>query len=272
MARAEDMFGFWLDQAGRYPVLPKDEQLRLGRIIQDENSTEDQREKAIEKMVRHNLKLIPKVCLKFMGTKKSYNYGDCNTPDLVQIGVFGLRRAAEKFDPTRGYAFSTYALPWIRQAVQRYAMRNLSQIYVPESTLRDVFECGESGSFKKPKGLEDRKWQRIKDGYFAVNTNSTDAPIKSSDDDVSCLLDTIPSPEKQDNKPAFTFEEILDGINISDKERLILQRRFMENMTLLEIGQEFGLCRESMRKKIEKICKNIRKQKTLKGQRLLAIA
>ena len=272
MARAEDTFGFWLDAAGRYPVLPKHEVLRLGRIIQDKSSTEAQREKAIEKMVRHNLKLIPKVCLRFMGTKKSYNYGDCNTPDLVQMGVFGLRRAAEKYDPTRGYAFSTYALPWIRQAIQRYAMKNLSQIRVPESTLRDVFDCGENGSFQRPKGTPDHKWQRIRDGYFAVNTNSMDAPIKSSDDDVSCLMDTIPCNKQYDEGPAFTFEEILDGINITDKERLILRRRFMENMTLLEIGQEFGVNRESMRKKIEKICKNIRAQKTLKGQRLLAIA
>ena len=65
--------------------------------------------KAIEKLVRHNLKLIPGIVRKAIGGRKKFKFGDDHTIDLLQAGVFGLTRAAEKFDYRLGYKFSTYA-------------------------------------------------------------------------------------------------------------------------------------------------------------------
>ena len=75
--------------------------------------------------------------------------------DYLQQGYFGLRRAAEKFDPERGYTFSTYAAAWIRQALGRYHVENISMVRVPESSAREIFYYDNHG---KPRNGKVASW------------------------------------------------------------------------------------------------------------------
>lgn len=118
----DDLIGFWLAQAGRVPLLSPAEELHLGAMVrawQDHPDGADQAppgvirrgRKARDRMVAANLRLVMSVAAK-CGHR-------LERADALQEGAIGLQRAAEKFDPERGYKFSTYAYWWIRQAISR---------------------------------------------------------------------------------------------------------------------------------------------------------
>ena len=104
---------FWAKAANRYPLLPAEETLRLGRIIQASEPGSPKHVKTVNKLVLHNLRLALKWTQAYIKSSTKMNYGDIKTADLLQEAFFGLRKAAEKFDPARGYAFSTYAKAWV---------------------------------------------------------------------------------------------------------------------------------------------------------------
>jgi RNA polymerase sigma factor (sigma-70 family) len=118
----------YLNQIGRYRLLTPDEEITLGKQVQRMRELQQQEEpltpaeqrelrvgqRAQEKFVRANLKLVVMVARKYMRTT-----GSLELMDLVQEGNIGLIKGVEKFDPTRGYKFSTYAYWWIRQAMTR---------------------------------------------------------------------------------------------------------------------------------------------------------
>jgi RNA polymerase primary sigma factor len=119
----------YLNEIGRYPLLTKAQEVLLGTQVQawmaikdkdkDCYTSEDKKiarlgKKAKEKFVKSNLRLVVNLARKYSGHCKTLDL-----MDLIQEGNVGLIRAVEKFDPTRGYAMSTYAYWWIRQAMQR---------------------------------------------------------------------------------------------------------------------------------------------------------
>ncbi|MEO1003756.1 MAG: sigma-70 family RNA polymerase sigma factor [Cyanobacteria bacterium J06638_7] len=116
----------WIDAASRYPLLTAEQELHLGRQIREWLDHPDGRDdcpsairkrgiRARNRVVQCNLRLVATLALrKRLGPHTLLE-------DLLQCGALGLQRAAEKFDPARGYKFSTYAFWWIRQAMQRAA-------------------------------------------------------------------------------------------------------------------------------------------------------
>jgi len=124
---AKDSVSWFLNQAGREPLLTIDEELILGRAVQEwqtmeptESPTPEQRriirrgQRAKDRMFKANLRLVINVAKKY--TKIAQHL---ELSDLIQEGNIGLNRAIEKFDPARGYKFSTYAYWWIRQGITR---------------------------------------------------------------------------------------------------------------------------------------------------------
>jgi RNA polymerase primary sigma factor len=120
---------FFLNQAGRVPLLTAEEEIHLGHTIQkwqqlvdvpeDELTAEQRRtcrrgKRAKKRMVEANLRLVVTVTRRFLRTVNHLEQSD-----LIQEGCIGLDRAAEKFDPERGYKFSTYAYWWILQGITR---------------------------------------------------------------------------------------------------------------------------------------------------------
>lgn len=145
----------WLNAAGRYPVLSPDETIRIGKLIQASEPGSAQHTKYVNKLCVHNLRLVTRFARSYFRNKKDLRWSDCRMADYLQQGYFGLRRAAEKFDPERGYTFSTYAAAWIRQALGRYHVENISMVRVPESSAREIFYYDNHG---KPRNGKVASW------------------------------------------------------------------------------------------------------------------
>ena len=130
-----DAFGDYLRSIGRIPLLTAQEEVHLGLIVKEWMETaqpsrglERRGRRALERMVTANLRLVVTVALRYLRRLKHLAH---DPMDLVQAGNLGLLRAAEKYDPTRGYKFSTYGYWWIRQAINRYLQEHNSSIRMP---------------------------------------------------------------------------------------------------------------------------------------------
>jgi RNA polymerase sigma factor (sigma-70 family) len=135
-----DPIASWLNNAGRYQLLSVEETIELARAIQAAEEGSLERIKLVNKLCKHNLRLVAKFTRAYMkGDTHKRTWGSEETMDLLQEGYLGLRRAANKFDPERGYTFATYANAWVRQAIGKYHVDKMSLIRVPESSAREIF-------------------------------------------------------------------------------------------------------------------------------------
>ena len=142
----------WLDEAGRWPLLPAEEILRLARKREELEVGSKAYSKVVNKICRHNLRLVVKAVTTYVKSRNDMAMSSPAAADLLQQGYFGLRRAAEKFDHKRGFAFSTYAMNWIKQSIHRYGMTREAAIYVPESTMRELMYQKRHGRPSNNKG------------------------------------------------------------------------------------------------------------------------
>ena len=117
-AATTDALQLFLNEIRRYPLLTKDEEIELAKRIEQGDLD------AKERMINSNLRLVVSIAKKYQGQELSLL-------DLIQEGIFGLIRAAEKFDYRKGFKFSTYATFWIRQAIQRGLANKARTIRIP---------------------------------------------------------------------------------------------------------------------------------------------
>jgi RNA polymerase primary sigma factor len=113
-----DALRLFLDEIGQYPLLTADQEVELAKRIEQGDKA------AKDAMVNANLRLVVHIA-------KRYQNQGITLLDLIQEGIFGLIRAAEKFDWRRGFKFSTYATWWIRQALQRALQKQAREIHLP---------------------------------------------------------------------------------------------------------------------------------------------
>ncbi|MEB3165540.1 MAG: sigma-70 family RNA polymerase sigma factor [Cyanobacteriota bacterium] len=131
-----DVFGDYLRSIGRIPMLTPAEELHLAAVVQawlnhphPDKGLERRGRRAMDRMVTANLRLVISACRPHQ--QRIQPHQSLDPIDLVQAGNLGLIRAVERFDPSRGYRFSTYAYWWIRQAVIRHIQDHGSAIRVP---------------------------------------------------------------------------------------------------------------------------------------------
>jgi RNA polymerase primary sigma factor len=117
-AATTDALQLFLNEIRRYPLLTKEEEVELAKAIEQGDL------EAKERMINSNLRLVVSIAKKYQGQELSLL-------DLIQEGIFGLIRAAEKFDYRKGFKFSTYATFWIRQAIQRGLANKARTIRIP---------------------------------------------------------------------------------------------------------------------------------------------
>ena len=117
-AATTDALQLFLNEIRRYPLLTAEEEVELAKRIEQGDL------EAKERMINSNLRLVVSIAKKYQGQELSLL-------DLIQEGIFGLIRAAEKFDWRKGYKFSTYATFWIRQAIQRGLANKARTIRIP---------------------------------------------------------------------------------------------------------------------------------------------
>lgn len=252
-AKNLDATQLYLNEIGFSPLLSPEEEVYYARLAQ----------KGVEagrkRMIESNLRLVVKIARRYI------NRG-LTLLDLIEEGNLGLIRAVEKFDPERGFRFSTYATWWIRQTIERAIMNQTRTIRLPihvvkelnvylraareltqkldhEPTPEEIAELLDKpvGDVKKMLGLNER-------------VTSVDTPIGPHSD--KSLLDTIsdqkvsdPAEVAQDDDIRGSLDHWLD--QLSEKQREVLARRFglrgYEMSTLEEVGREIGLTRERVR-------------------------
>lgn len=273
--RSSDPISWYLGTIGREPLLTPAEEIELGNQVQammqlleaGETAASDKQQqllrvgrRAKQRMMRANLRLVVSVAKKYQGK-------GLELLDLIQEGSLGLERAVEKFDPTRGYKFSTYAFWWIRQSMTRAIACQSRTIRLPVhlgerlSIIRKVSSDLSHKLGAMPSRTEIAEAMNISieelDSALsqALTTSSLDAPV-NGEDGRSFLGDLIA--DNPDDEPLDLVER---GIRheqlgrwlsqLSDQEQQVLSLRFglhgNERHTLAEIGRQLAVSRERVR-------------------------
>lgn len=278
---ADDSVKIYLQQIGKIPLLTAEEELEVAKKIKDENS-----ERAKEILVNANLRLVVSIAKKYIGRGLSFL-------DLIQEGNMGLMRAAEKFDYTKGYKFSTYSTWWIQQAITRAIADKSRLIRLPVHMIETLTKIKrislditiETGHAPTKEEIAYRVGMPVSklaaliesaQGTVSIETptNQKDESTKLADFIVDESTLSPDSKVTQDN----LFADIRKILNqLSPKERDVLIMRYGlddngEKKTLEEIGARYGVSRERIRQienramsKLKKLCRNAVLNKNLKN-------
>ena len=252
-AEAMDATRIYLGEIGFSPLLSAEEEVYYARRAQKGD------EAARKRMIESNLRLVVKIARRYI------NRG-LPLLDLIEEGNLGLIHAVEKFDPERGFRFSTYATWWIRQTIERGIMNQTRTIRLPIHVIKEINlylraarrlaqqldrePTTEEIAVELDKPIEDVKRMLGLNERIA----SVDTPIGREGD--RSLLDAIPDDNNSD--PSFLLQnEDLNSVvdkwlcKLSDKQKEVVERRFglngHEKATLEEVGNSIGVTRERVR-------------------------
>lgn len=253
LKKSLDATQLYLNEIGFSPLLTPEEEVHFAR----------QARKGIaagrKRMIESNLRLVVKIARRYL------NRG-LTLLDLVEEGNLGLIRAVEKFDPERGFRFSTYATWWIRQTIERAIMNQTRTIRLPIHVVKElnVYLRASRELAQKldheptPEDIAyllDKPVADVKK-MLALNerVTSIDTPIGQMSE--KTLLDTLP--DDRSNNPSDTLQEedLKASIDrwldeLSEKQKEVVARRFglrgYEISTLEDVGREIGLTRERVR-------------------------
>jgi RNA polymerase nonessential primary-like sigma factor len=248
-----DATRLYLKEIGFSPLLSAEEEVYFSRRARKGD------EASRKRMIESNLRLVVKISRRYMNRGLALL-------DLIEEGNLGLIRAVEKFDPERGFRFSTYATWWIRQTIERAIMNQTRTIRLPVHVLKEINVYLRAARYLSQKldheptpeevaNLLDKPIEDVKE-MFGLNERiaSVDAPLDSDPD--RSLLDAIadehtPDPERimQDEDLHGLVQAWLNELN--DKQREVVERRFglnnREIATLEEVGADIGVTRERVR-------------------------
>lgn len=248
-----DATQLYLNEIGFSPLLSAEEEVHYARLARKGD------EKGRKRMIESNLRLVVKI---------SRRYINRGLPllDLIEEGNFGLIRAVEKFDPERGFRFSTYATWWIRQTIERAIMNQTRAIRLPIHVVKELnvyLRAARELSQKldhEPTAediaalLEKPVENVVKMLKLNERITSIDTPIGPLSD--KTLLDTIADEHSNDPSDELQANDIHNNLNrwideLPEKQREVLARRFglrgYESSTLEDVGREIGLTRERVR-------------------------
>ncbi|MCI5823703.1 MAG: sigma-70 family RNA polymerase sigma factor [Candidatus Gastranaerophilales bacterium] len=277
---SDDSVKIYLQQIGKIPLLKGDKEIEIAKRIKENND-----EKAKQILVNSNLRLVVSIAKKYIGRGLSFL-------DLIQEGNLGLIKAAERFDYTKGYKFSTYATWWIQQAITRAIADKSRLIRLPVhmiETLNKIRKTTTDLSVELGRmPTKDEIAYRLgitvsKLGQLisqAQETVSIETPTNQKEES-SILGDFIVDEESVSPDVKVTQENMFGDIRkilnqLSPKERDVLIMRYGLNedgqkKTLEEIGNRYGVSRERIRQienraisKLKKLCKNNNFNKNLK--------
>lgn len=265
---ANDSIRLYLCEIGKVDLLTAREEVDLARRI----AKGDQSAKA--KLAEANLRLVVSIAKKYIGRGLSFL-------DLIQEGNIGLFRAVEKFDPNRGFKFSTYATWWIRQAITRAIADQARTIRIPvhmvetinkltHAQRRLVQELGREPLVEELAAEMDMEVKKVRHIMkISQDIVSLEAPVGTEED--SKLGDFIEDDEALSPSDSTNRQLIRENIHemlqyLSPRERKIIEMRFGlkdgVGHTLEEVGQEFHVTRERIRQIEAKVLQKLKEHPT----------
>lgn len=263
-AVVDNSIKIYMREMGQFSMLSADEEIELAhRIAEGDQSAKNE-------LVEANLRLVVSLARHYQGCGLSYQ-------DLIQEGNIGLIKAAEKFDVSKGFRFSTYASWWIKQALSRAIADQSRTIRIPVHMTENInkFKKTErellSQLNREPKvkeiadamGISEKQAKEIQS--YIVEPTSLD--IQVGDDDDTTIGSFIEDTHFVNPESAYIKESNGDVVNavldtLSDREANILRLRFgiggKKAMTLEEVGKEYGLTRERIRQIEAKALRKLR--------------
>lgn len=270
---SDDSVRLYLREIGKIPLLNAEEELALAKKV----VTGDKKSK--DKMAEANMRLVVSIAKRYSGRGLDFL-------DLIQEGNTGLLRAVEKFDPEKGFKFSTYATWWIRQAITRAIADQARTIRIPvhmvetinkllRTQRRMTQELNREPTIEelgKELEMEPEKVEYVM--KIKQDITSLDAGVgRDGDDEDSVLRDFIEDEDgvtPEESAASQLLKEQVQAIlsSLSDREQKIIKMRFgLENgksHTLEEVGQEFAVTRERIRQIEAKALAKLRKHKDSK--------
>lgn len=193
-----DSITLWLNTAGKYAITPVQTTELLARLAK--TTDEAKRHNLINKITQGNLKLVYSTVKRY-SDKRSFKWESERSLDLLQVGVEGLSYAIGRYDATKGTRLSTIAVPWIRQKVGRYIVKNEQPIYTPENLMREVHHFWATGEYSNTRTTPKNK-QLVHIAAAAMQPQlALDKPLE--EDDTSRLLDTIEQPDTSNRAEKF---------------------------------------------------------------------
>ena len=260
-----DAFGDYLRTIGRIPMLTPAEELHLGVVVQEwlthphpDEVLERRGRRAMKRMVTANLRLVVSACRPH---QQRMQHQGLDPIDLVQAGNLGLIRAVERFDPTRGYRFSTYAYWWIRQAVVRHIQDHGSAIRIPPQVMdlarkADNLRSGARGvmplaSIAAELGESEQRLAFVLRTVQNSRALSLDQPLGEGDADGS-LLDRVGDGREAHEPRSYNWLH-MEVAKLSSLERQILDLRYASEpgLTLKMASEQIGIPRDRL-KRIER--------------------
>lgn len=270
---SDDSVRLYLREIGKIPLLNAEEELALAqRVVAGEK-------KAKDKMAEANMRLVVSIAKRYSGRGLDFL-------DLIQEGNTGLLRAVEKFDPDKGFKFSTYATWWIRQAITRAIADQARTIRIPvhmvetinkllRTQRRMTQELNREPTIEelgKELEMEPEKVEYVI--KIKQDITSLDAGVgRDGEDEDSVLGDFIEDEDGATPEESATNQLLKEQVQsilstLSEREQKIVKMRFgLENgksHTLEEVGQEFAVTRERIRQIEAKALAKLRKHKDAK--------
>ncbi len=265
---ADDSVRLYLREIGKIPLLNAEEELSLAqRVVAGDKEAKDQ-------MAEANLRLVVSIAKRYVGR-------GLDLLDLIEEGNTGLLRAVEKFDPDKGFKFSTYATWWIRQAITRAIADQARTIRIPVHMVETINKLLRTQRRltqelnREPTNAEIAKEMEIDEAKvehimkIKQDISSLDANIRD-DEEESVLADFIEDEDTVTPEESATSqllkEQVKDMLGaLTEREQKILKLRFGledgKQHTLEEVGQEFSVTRERIRQIEAKALAKLRKHK-----------
>lgn len=267
---SDDSVRLHLREIGKIPLLTGEEELALAqRVVAGDKRAKD-------KMAEANMRLVVSIAKRYSGRGLDFL-------DLIQEGHTGLLRAVEKFDPDKGFKFSTYATWWIRQAITRAIADQARTIRIPVHMVETINKLlrtqrrmtqelnrePSTEELAKELEMEPEKVEYVM--KIKQDISSLDAGVgRDGDDEDSVLGDFIEDEDSvtpEESAASQLLKEQVQSVlsTLSDREQKIVRMRFGldggKSHTLEEVGQEFAVTRERIRQIEAKALTKLRKHK-----------
>jgi RNA polymerase nonessential primary-like sigma factor len=248
-----DATRLYLNEIGFSKLLTAEEEVYYARLAQKGDAA------ARRRMIECNLRLVVKIARRYMNRGLALL-------DLIEEGNLGLIRAVEKFDPERGFRFSTYATWWIRQTIERAIMNQTRTIRLPIHVVKEINvylraarqltqKLDHEPTAEEIADLLDRPIDEVK-RMLGLNERVTSVDTPYGKDADKPLLDTIADENAEDPTDHIQADNLSGHLDdwlakLNDKQREVVERRFglhgYENSTLEQVANELGVTRERVR-------------------------